>query len=83
MLLVELEDHHFDFVTNGEQLRGMADPPPGHVGNVQQAINTAQVNKRAILGDVLHHPLNDLPFGQRGKRLLLRTLPLFFQEHPA
>ena len=33
----------------------MGQAAPGHVGDVQQAIDSAQVHERAVLGEVLHH----------------------------
>ena len=43
-----------------DHLRGMADAAPAHVGDVQQAVDAAQVDERAELGDVLDHALAEL-----------------------
>ena len=43
----------------------MADAAPGHVGDVQQAVDAAEVDERAVLGDVLDHAVDDRAFAQR------------------
>ena len=40
--------------------RRMVDAAPAHVGDVQQAVDAAQVDERAELGDVLDHALAEL-----------------------
>ena len=47
--------HHFARVT---------DAAPGHVGDVQQAVDAAQVHERTVFGDVLDHALDDRTFFQ-------------------
>ncbi len=42
----------------------MVDATPGHVGDVQQAVDAAQVNERTVFGDVLDHAVDRLTFGQ-------------------
>src|SRR5690606_2558167 len=34
--------------------------PPGHVGDMQQAVDAAEVDERAVVGDVLDHALDHL-----------------------
>ena len=40
--------------------RRMVDAAPAHVGDVQQAVDAAEVDERAELGDVLDHALAEL-----------------------
>ncbi len=49
----------------------MLDPPPGHVGDVQQAVDAAQVQERAVIGEILDHAVHDLAFLQ----ILQQCLP--------
>jgi hypothetical protein len=42
----------------------VADTAPGHVGDVQQAVDAAQVHERTVLGDVLDHAAHDGAFLQ-------------------
>jgi hypothetical protein len=39
---------------------GMVDSAPGHVGDVQQTVDAAEVDERAEVGDVLDRALADL-----------------------
>jgi hypothetical protein len=52
--------HHFARVT---------DTAPGHVGDVQQAVDAAQVHERTVFGDVLDHAVDDGAFLQRFQQL--------------
>ena len=58
----------------------MADAAPRHVGDVQQAVDAAEVDERAVVGDVLDHAAQHLAFGQRLERLLLLLGVLFFEQ---
>ena len=40
----------------------MVDAAPGHVGDVQQAVDAAEVDERTVVGDVLDDALDDLAF---------------------
>src|SRR6185295_17194337 len=51
-----------------------------HVGDVQQAVDAAEVDERAVVGDVLDRAAQDLPLGQRLERGLLLLGVLLFEE---
>jgi hypothetical protein len=59
---IVLEHTHFDTIADVEHFRRMSDTAPGHVRDVEQAIDPAQVDEGSIIGDVLDHPLDQLPF---------------------
>ena len=40
----------------------MVDAAPGHVGDVQQAVDAAKINERTVIGDVLDHAFDGLAF---------------------
>ncbi len=42
----------------------MVHPAPRHVGDVQQAVDAAEVDEGAVLGDVLDHAVDDVALGQ-------------------
>ena len=58
-LAIELQDAHFDLIADLDDFRRMLDALPRHVGDVQQAIDAAQVDERTVVGEVLdravHH----------------------------
>ena len=59
-LLVDVEHHNFQFLTHDQQLRGVRDAAPAHVSDVQQAVQTIQVNERTKVSQVLNCTLADI-----------------------
>src|SRR3546814_16798293 len=52
-VLVDADDLHLHRVADVDQLRRMADAAIAHVGDVEQAVDAAQVAGGAIIGDVV------------------------------
>jgi hypothetical protein len=63
-LSVKLQNLGSDFLTSCHHFRWVTNTAPSHVSDVQQAVDTAQIHKRAVFGDVLHNTLNDGAFLQ-------------------
>jgi hypothetical protein len=61
----------------------MRDASPRHVGDVQQAVDTAQVDESAEIGDVLHHAHAHLILLQLLHQLLALAGAFGFQDHAA
>ena len=61
---IEADDLHIDGLADGQRLRWMVDALPGNIGDVEQAVDAAQVDEGAVVGDVLHHALQHLAFLQ-------------------
>src|SRR5262245_46229418 len=80
---VVLEHDHVDLVVHLEQFRGVADATPGHVGDVQQTVDAAEVDESTVVGDVLHDALEHFAFGQRLERVLLLFGVLLLEERLA
>jgi hypothetical protein len=81
--LVDLDDLHFDSFTDRQDFRRMVDAAPGHVGDVQQAVHTAQVNEGTVFGDVLDHAVDHLTFGQVADDFGALFGAAFFQDRAA
>ena len=62
---------------------GWTDAPPGDVGDVQQAVDAAQIHEGAVIGDVLDHAFDHLAFGEGGDQLGTLLGALFFQHGAA
>src|SRR6185295_8434243 len=77
---VVLEDDDVDLVVDLEELRRVADAAPRHVGDVQQPVDAAEIDERAVIGDVLDDTLEDLALGQRLERVLLLFGVLLLEE---
>ncbi len=58
----------------------MPDAAPRHVGDVQQAVDAAEVDERAVVGDVLDHAAQHFALGERLERRLLLLGVLLFEE---
>ena len=61
-LAIELEHFGCEFLTSLHHFAGVAYTAPCHVGDVQQAIDAAQIHKCAVFGDVFNHTINDRAF---------------------
>ena len=69
LLGVELQDLGHDFLAGRHHFARVTDTAPGHVGDVQQAVDAAEVDERTVFGDVLDHAVDDGAFLQRGHQL--------------
>ena len=83
LLAVDVQDLHFDFLVDRHHLRRMADAAPAHVGDVQQAVDAAQVDERAEVGDVLDHALAELADFELLEQLRLLLGPLGLDQAAA
>ncbi len=80
---VDLDDLHLDGVAHGQDLAGVRDALPGHVGDVQQAVDAAQVHERAVVGDVLDHAFADFTLLQLRHQFGALLGAGFFQDGAA
>jgi len=83
VIAVEAEHHDLDPVPDLEQLGRMSHAAPAHIGDVKQAVDSAQIHEHAVVGDVLDDSFHDLPVFEVGKRLRLHLLALFLEKGPA
>ena len=66
-VLVDLDDLDLHGLADIQDLGRVVDPAPGHVGDVQQAVDATEIDERAVVGDVLHDAIDHLP-SVRGRR---------------
>src|SRR5690606_3700509 len=59
-LLVDADDLHLDGLADRQDLGRMVDAPPRHVGDMEQAVDAAEVDERTVVGDVLDDALDHL-----------------------
>ena len=59
-LVVDLDDLDLHRLADIEHLGRVIDAPPGDVGDMQQAVDAAEVHERAVVGDVLDDAVDDL-----------------------
>ena len=79
---LEIEADHLDAhgLADVDRLGGVVDAAPGHVGDVQQAVDAAEIDEGAVIGDVLDHALEHLAFLEVGDQFLARLGPGLLQH---
>src|SRR6056297_1822027 len=82
-VLVDLDDLNLDGLADREDFRGVIDAAPGHVGDVQKAVDTAEIHEGPVFGDVLDHTVDRLAFGEVGDDLGALFGAAFFQNGAA
>ena len=81
-LAVEADHLDADVLADAQDVARVVDALPGNVGDVQQAVEAAQVDERTVVGDVLDHAVEDLALGQ-GRQQLVALLGPALLEHGA
>ena len=61
-LVVDLDDLDLHLLADIEHFGRVIDAPPGDIGDVQQSVDAAEVDERAVVGDVLDDAVDDLTF---------------------
>src|SRR5437879_8152592 len=61
-LVVDLDDLDLHGLADGQHFGRVIDPAPGDIGDVQQAVDAAEIHERAVIGDVLDDAVDDLAF---------------------
>ncbi|MNK53265.1 hypothetical protein D3C87_722170 [compost metagenome] len=69
-LLIVFQDFGGDFLANRQYFRRVTYTAPCQVGDVQQAIDTAQIHERAVVGDIFDDAGHDRAFFQRFHQFL-------------
>src|SRR5205823_1733332 len=59
-LVVDLDDLDLHGLADGQHFGRVIDPAPGDIGDVQQAVDAAEIDERTVIGDVLDHAVDDL-----------------------
>ena len=80
LLVVEVQDNNVDLLVELNNLAGIAYAAPAQVGDVDQTVNTAQVNEYTVRSDVLDGTLEYLTLLQLADDLLLLLLQLGLDE---
>ena len=80
---VDLDDLHLDRVADRQDLAGVRDALPAHVGDVEQAVDAAEVHERAVVGDVLDHAFADFALLQLADEFGALFGAGLFQDGPA
>src|ERR1022692_3814699 len=80
LLFVVLEYFHLNLIANVHQVVRVREPSPRHIGDVQQAVQSAEIHESAILGEILHHSGEDGAFFQMFQSLAAFLVLLAFEQ---
>jgi len=58
-LRVELQHRDLDFVAHLDGFGRMLQATPGHIGDVQQPVDAAEIDEGAVVGDILDRAFKD------------------------
>src|ERR1700676_249720 len=83
LFFIELENDDVEFLLGLDDVGRMLDAAPTEVGEMQQAIDAAEVDESAVLGDVLYVAVNDLAFGDGFHKRGALGVQLFFHDGAA
>ena len=81
--VVDIQDHHFDFLTDFQHFVRVGDSAPAHIRDVQQAVHTAEIDECTEVRNVLDGALTqltDFHFLEEGSSAVLAG---FFQQFAA
>ena len=81
-LVIDLDDLHPHGLADGQHFGRVIDAPPGDVGHMQEAVDAAEIDEGAVIGDVLHDAVDHLAFGEVGDDLMA-LLGAGFLKHGA
>ena len=71
LLVVKVENHHIELLVRLNDVGGIAHAAPREVGDVNQAVHAAEVNKHTVAGDVLHSAFEHLTLLKLGNDFFL------------
>ena len=80
---IDVEHLHIEIASNIDDFGGMTHASPGHVGDVQESVEPAEVDEGSEVGDILDDALADLPLEQLLDQSRPLLLALALQDHPA
>src|SRR5579862_1344497 len=62
LVFVVLQNFDLNLIADIDQILGVSESSPGHVGDVEQAIEAAEIDERAVLGKILDDSGEDRTF---------------------
>src|SRR5258708_5974014 len=76
----DFDDIDLKLLVDVDDFMRVGDSAPAHIGDMQKAVDAAQVDKRAKLGDILDDALANLPFLNFRQQVLLHLLALILEQ---
>ena len=82
-ILIDVNNANGDFLSGFDHFTWMRDPSPTHISYVKQAIQTIQINKGSVIGNVLNHPTTSFTRFDLGKNFAFFVLSALFNQFTA
>ena len=79
---IDLQHLELEFLTGRENVGRLVDAAPGDIGDMKQAVDTADIDKRSVVGEAANRAIDDIALAKLSVTLLLNGT-LFFFEHGA
>ena len=80
LLIVEVEDNNIDLLVELNNLMRIVYAAPREIGDVDESVNTAQVNEYTVRSDVLNDTFEDLTLLKLANDFLLLSLDFLLDE---
>ena len=80
LLIVEVEDNNIDLLVELDNLVRIVYAAPRQVCDMDESVNTTEVNEYTVRGDILNGTLEDLTLLELADDLLLLSLELLLDE---
>ncbi len=82
-VVIDLDDLHLHCLADVQHFAWMIDTAPGDVGHMQQTIDTAEIDERAVIGDILDDAVDDLTLFKVGDDLVALLGAALFEDRAA
>ncbi len=79
-VIVNVQDHDLDLFIDLHHLRRMVNASPAHIGNVQQTINTTEVDEGTEVRDILNRTCAKVANFEVAEKFLFHLLACFFDQ---
>ena len=82
-VVIDLDDLDLHGLADRQHLGRVVDATPGDVGDMQQAVDAAEIHEGAVVGDVLHDAVDHLTFFKVGDDLVTLLSAALFKHGAA
>src|ERR1700720_3510948 len=82
LLFIKFQNDDVELLIRLDDVGRMLYATPAQIGQVQQAVDSTEIDKGAVLSYVLDVPVHGLPFAQRLHQLRPLGMQLFFHQRP-
>ena len=82
-LTIETKYHDVDLVTDIEVLGWVAHPTPRNIGDVEETVETSEINKDSVIGQILDNAFDQFSFLEGGHGLFFDLALLLLEDRLA